>query len=437
MKSKENLFKLKLKTQELRFSTLFKRFCVLGLMATVANGCPFSAARAQVMPLSAPLPRAEVWPGINVLESRGFDILQGKRVGLVTNQSGRSRSGEATIDVLRRAPGVNLVALFAPEHGVRGEIAAGAKVDNTRDALTQLPVFSLYGATRQPTPAMLRGIQVLVFDLQEIGARSYTFLATLEKCRQACAQNGIELVVLDRPNPVGRAIEGNIPQQFSFVCPFPIPYRHGLTMGEVARYLNARAARKCQLRVVPMRNYRREPFVQTALTWTRTSPNIPRATSPFFYSATGILGELPALSIGIGTPFPFELAGAPNLDANALAKTLNARHLAGWNFRAASWIPSKGSYAHKKCSGVQILLTDFSRAQTTRLNFEIYRAVRHIAPRLPFFASSERSAMFDKVCGTPQIRRAMQSGQSADSLWKLWNQGAAPFARQSAPFRLY
>ncbi len=378
-----------------------------------------------------------VLPGIDVLEARGFDVLQGERVGLVTNQSGRASDGRATIDVLRAAPGVRLVALFGPEHGVRGVIAAGKKVDSTRDAQTGLPIFSLYSATRQPTPAMLRGISTLVFDLQDIGSRSYTYLATLEECRQACAKNRVKLVVLDRPNPLGRAVEGNIPSRFSFVCPFPAPYRHGLTAGEVARFLNARATQKCALQVVPLQGYRGQTWNQTGLGWTRTSPNIPRATSPFFYAATGILGEVSGLSIGIGTDFPFELAGAPGLDATALARRLNARRLTGWSFRAASWVPKKGAYTGKHCNGVQILLTDESRAQATRLNFEIYAAVRQIAPKLRFFRSPTQVAMFDKVCGTSQIRRLMQSGASADALWKSWNAGAAGFERGVARFRLY
>lgn len=379
----------------------------------------------------------EVSPGIDTLEARGFDTLQGQRVGIVTNPSGRSRDGRATIDILRNAPGVRLVALFGPEHGVRGVAAAGVKVKNARDAQSGLPIYSLYGTTRQPSAAMLRGLDALVFDLQDIGSRSYTFLATLEKCRLACAQNRIKLVVLDRPNPLGSAVEGNIPTQLSFVCPFPVPYRHGLTTGEVARFLNARAAKKANLTVVPLGNYRGQGWGQTGLNWTRTSPNIPRATSPFFYAATGILGETSGLSIGIGTDFPFELAGAPGLDAGALANRLSARKLAGWNFRAASWVPTKGAYARKRCNGVQILLTDASRAQATRLNFEIYAAVRQIAPQIRFFGSPSKNAMFDKVCGTSQIRRLMQSGASADLVWQRWNRGAAGFDKGAARFRLY
>jgi uncharacterized protein YbbC (DUF1343 family) len=381
--------------------------------------------------------KVEVLTGIDVLEARNFDVLRGKRVGLITNQTGRNRAGVATIDILQRASGMKLVALFSPEHGVRGQVTAGAHVKNSRDQATGLPVYSLYGQTTQPTKTMLKGIQTLVFDMQSIGSRSYTFLATLEKCRKATAENNIDFVVLDRPNPLGGAVEGNIPQNFSFVCPFPIPYRTGLTLGETARWLNARAAKKCRLTVVPLQNYRRQPFEQTGLKWTRTSPNIPRSTSAYFYQATGLLGELPALSIGIGTNNPFELAGAPGLNANALAARLNARRLPGWSFRAASWTPTKGRHAKKRCQGVQILLTNPRIAQTTRLNFEIYAAVRQVAPQIEFFGAARNNAMFDMVCGTKEIRRLMQQGQSVDAVWSVWNRGAETFKKQSAPFRLY
>lgn len=379
-----------------------------------------------------------VLPGIDVLAARQFDILRGKKVGLVTNHTGLSRDGRATIDILRAAPNVKLVALYAPEHGVRGEITAGAHVKTYRDKTTGLPVYSLYGATRKPNAAMLRGVQVLLFDIQDIGSRSYTFIATMGECLKACAENKIPFVVLDRPNPIGGAIEGNIAQEFSFVCPFPIPYRHGLTMGELARWLNAKRGNRCALTVVPMQNYRRfMAWDDTGLRWMRTSPNIPRSTSPFFYAATGIIGELSALSIGIGTPWQFEVAGAPGIDARVLEKELTKRHLPGVDFRAASWKPDKGVHAGKTCNGVQVIVTDVQRAQLTRLNFEIYDAVHRVAPKIQFWDSAERNSMFDKVCGTNQIRRLMRNGKSSAEIWTVWNSGAIRFEREIMAARLY
>ena len=406
-------------------------FCLaLTLLAMMLlASAPFAVAQAQ---------SRAVLPGIDVLASRKFDILRGKNVGLVTNQTGKARDGRATIDILRAAPELNLIALYAPEHGVRGEVAAGAQVQTYRDKTTGLPVYSLYGATRKPNAAMLRGVQVLLFDIQDIGSRSYTFIATMGECMKGCAENKIPFVILDRPNPIGSQIEGNIPGQFSFVCPFPLPYRHGLTMGEVAKWLNAKRGNSCQLSVVPMRNYRRSmTWDDTGLPWTRTSPNIPRTTSPLFYAATGIIGELSALSIGIGTPWQFEVAGAPNIDARALESELKKRRLAGVDFRAASWKPKGGVYSGKNCYGVQIFVTDPQKAELTRLNFELYDAVRRVAPKISFWNSSSQNSMFDKVCGTSQIRKMMQSGKSSDAVWQTWNQGAARFAKEANAARFY
>lgn len=416
-----------------------RRFCVLALMLLAS--APFavvSRAAAQTPQAENDVGNGAVLPGIDALAARNFDILRGKKVGLVTNQTGRARDGRATIDILRNAPNVNLVALYGPEHGVRGEATAGAHVKSYRDKTTGLPVYSLYGATRKPSKAMLRGVQVLVFDIQDIGSRSYTFIATMGECLTACAENKIPLVILDRPNPIGGHSEGNIPREFSFVCPFPLPYRHGLTMGELARWLNAKRGNRCKLTVVPMQNYRRSmTWGETGLPWIRTSPNIPRSTSPLFYAATGIIGELSTLSIGIGTPWQFEVVGAPGLDARALESTLKKQRLAGFDFRAASWKPTKGVHAGKTCSGVQIVITDPQRAQLTRLNFEIYDAVRAVAPKIQFWNSPSQNAMFDKVCGTNYIRRLMQTNNASSTVWQVWNRGASQFATESQAARLY
>lgn len=388
--------------------------------------------------LFAPLAHAQVLPGIDVLAGRNFDILSGKRVGLVTNQTGKTRDGRATIDVLRAAPNVKLVALYAPEHGVRGEIAAGRVVKTYRDAATGLPVYSLYGSTKSPTAQMLRGVDVLVFDIQDIGSRSYTFIATMGECMKACVSSKIPYVILDRPNPVGPRSEGKLAQKFSFVGPYPIPYRHGLTMGELGRWLNARRGNTCKLSVVSMDGYQRAmTWRDTGLNWTPSSPNIPRADSAFFYAATGILGELPGLSIGIGTPRPFELAGAPGLDANALVRELDKRNIVGWDFKAVSWKPSKGRYAGKTCQGVQLLVADPARADSTRINFEIWAAARKIALQINFFASSSHNRMFDLVCGTSTIRALMQKNVGIDRLLQVWSGDAAAWEKQSRAARLY
>ena len=385
-----------------------------------------------------PQVHAQVLPGIDVLAARNFDVLNGKRVGLVTNQTGVTRDGRATIDVLRAAPNVRLVALYAPEHGVRGEVAAGKLVKTYRDKSTGLPVYSLYGSTKRPTAAMLRGVDVLVFDIQDIGSRSYTFISTMGECMKACAAQKIPYVILDRPNPVGDRSEGKLAQKFSFVSPYPIPYRHGLTMGELAKWLNARRGLTCQLSVVPMSGYKRGmTWRDTGLSWLPSSPNIPRADSPFFYAATGVLGELPGLSIGIGTSRPFELAGAPGLDAGALVRELNKRNIVGWEFKAVSWKPVGGRYSGKTCNGVQLIVADPARADSTRINFELWAATRKVAPGINFFANASQNKMFDLVCGTPTMRGLMQKNVGIDRLLQVWNGDAVAWEKQSRAARLY
>jgi uncharacterized protein YbbC (DUF1343 family) len=393
----------------------------------------------------APRVAGGVLTGIDVLMQQNFASLRGKRVGLVTNQTGSARDGRSTIDVLARAAGVKLVALFGPEHGIRGQVQAGRTVRSSRDARTGLPVYSLYGAAKRPSAHMLRGLNALVFDMQDIGSRSYTYISTLGGCMQACAQYGVELIVLDRPNLLGgNRIEGNIRESGfrSFVGAYPIPYNHGLTIGELARMINGRGwagKKRCRLSVVSMRGYRRDTRPEdTRLPWKATSPNIPYAYSPYFYAATGMVGELSTLSIGIGTAFPFQLAGAPGLDAWALTKELSRRRLAGVSFSPVQWRPVRGAYAGRTCTGVQINFTNVDLASLTRLNFEILDAVRKIQPSRRFFGSSRaKDRMFDLCCGTARVRRLFQAGHSASTIWAAWNTARATFLAQRKPYLLY
>lgn len=425
--------------------------CALLLCASSALAQPASVPEIRRSQPTSPL--HGVLPGIDVLRANGFDILRGKRVGLVTNQTGRARDGQSTIDVLFQARslpnGPKLVALFGPEHGLRGAATAGASVSNGRDEKTGLPVYSLYGSSRRPSQAASRGIDVWVFDMQEIGSRSYTFISTLGEVMAAAAQSRKPLVVLDRPNPIGGdRVEGSTvsPGFRSFVSPFPIPYCHGLTIGELARLVNERkylpGGVPCQLSVVPMLGYTRTmPWPATGLPWVRTSPNIPRADSPYFYAATGIVGELSALSIGIGTDFPFQLAGAPGLDAVRLQSELKRRRLAGLEFRAAHWTPRGGVYAGRECRGVQIFVADAARAQLTRLNFELMDAARQVGGARfgssRWFSQRDKAHMFDLVCGSDRFRRLFAQGASANTLWSEWNRGAASFRAGRARFLMY
>jgi uncharacterized protein YbbC (DUF1343 family) len=313
----------------------------------------------------------KVSTGIEVLRNQQFRLLQGKRVGLITNPTGVDSKLKSTIDILFEAPQVQLVALFGPEHGVRGDVHAGDKVDNRTDPRTGLPVYSLYGATRKPTAEMLKGIDVLVYDIQDNGCRSFTYISTMGLAMEAAAEHNIEFVVLDRPNPLGGLkIEGNLAEEgfISFVSQFKIPYLYGLTCGELAMMLNSEKMLKasCKLTVVPMKGWkRRMTWEDTRLEWVVASPHIPHKHSSYFYPVTGILGELGYVSIGVGYTLPFEIVGAPWINAEKLSENLNALKLEGVTFRPIHFKPFYATFKDEFCGGVQIHLTDYRKVRLT------------------------------------------------------------------------
>lgn len=393
---------------------------------------------------SATLAPAQVRPGIDVLIARGFAPLVGQRVGLITNPTGITSDLRSTIDVLHAAPEVDLVALFGPEHGVRGEIAGGEHIADARDKITGLPVRSLYGKHRKPTPEMLADIDVLVFDIQDIGSRSYTFISTMGVAMEAAAENNRRFVVLDRPNPLtGHKIEGRLMdmQYQSFVGYFPIPYVHGLTVGELARMINGEGwlagGIQCDLVVVPMQGWQRNMwFDQTGLPWVLTSPHIPRADTSLFYAATGIMGELRVISEGVGYTLPFELCGAPDVDPQKLADELNRRRLSGVTFRPLFFKPYYATYKGETCGGVQIHVVDREKAELTPIQFHVMDAMRKLYPRTELF-SKRRQRMFDKVCGTNGIRRRFEQNKPIGEILTHWNEGVDEFRTQRAKYLLY
>ncbi len=405
--------------------------------------CGAVAAVCASLALAGP-PEPKVLCGIDVLIGQDFAPLRGRRIGLITNPTGLTADLRSTIDVLHEAPQVQLVALFGPEHGVRGDQPAGRRVGDFRDPATGLPVYSLYGPTRKPTPEMLAGIDTLVFDIQDIGSRSYTYISTMALAMQAAAEQGIRFVVLDRPNPLGgERIEGRVldPKFRSFVGYLPIPYVHGMTVGELAKMIVGErwldGVEKLDLHVVPMKGWKRSMLWQdTGRIWVPTSPHIPRPDSAFFYAATGIMGELRVISEGVGYPLPFELAGLPGLSAERLAGLLNARRLPGVWFRPAYFQPYYGPYARKVCGGVQIILTDPRAAPLTPIQFHIIDAVRRLKPDLALFGRG-RDAMFDKVCGTDQIRRLLEQDAPLDEVLRVWNEGVRRFRQERNPYLLY
>ena len=389
-------------------------------------------------------PNHEVHTGLEVLVRDGFKELAGKHVGLITNPTGVDRQYRANIDLLMKAKGVKLMALFGPEHGVRGSAGAGETVADSRDEATGLPEYSLYGKVRKPTAAMLKGIDALVFDIQDIGSRSYTYITTLGAAMESAADAKIPFYVLDRPNPLGgERVEGNLtePKFKSGVSPYPIPYVHGLTVGELALMINGEgwigANRKCDVRVVKMDGWTRSTlFQQTGLPWVSTSPHVPHAETSYFYAATGIVGELDALSIGVGMPVPFELAGAPGLSPNAFAKELTGRHLPGVIFRPCNFVPYYALFKGQSCGGVQIHITDYAKAPLTRLNFELMDAARKLKPGVEFFPNGDPK-LFDKVCGTDKVRKAFMAGKSSAEIWNAWNAESAGFRVKRGKYLLY
>lgn len=397
--------------------------------------------------------RTKVRPGIEVLESRGFEGLKGKRVGLVTNPSGVDRNLRSTIDILHGAKDVELVALFGPEHGVRGDAYAGDKVSDDVDPVTGVKVFSIYGKYREPSQEMLDGIDVMVYDIQDVGTRSYTFISSLGLVMRACAKKGIEVMVLDRPNPLGGLkVEGCCvePGYYSFVSEFEIPYIYGLTVGELAIMINEEGlnrgekgyepALKCKLSVIPMDGWRRKmSYIETGLPWVLPSPNIPYPQSAVNYPSSGITGEFNNyLNIGIGYTLPFETFAAEWIDAEALKKELDSYNLPGIAFRIIHYKPIAGSSKGKLLHGVQFYYTDYEAADITLTQFYVMQAVNRLYPEHnPFEMSKDRIGMFDKVCGTDYVRKNFSKRMEVSDIIDYWNKDVKKFKTLSKKYYIY
>ena len=397
---------------------------------------------------------AQVKPGVEVLRDRGFDSLKGKRVGLLTNPTGVDNNLKSTIDILNDAEGVELVALYAPEHGVRGDVHAGDKVDNMVDPATGVPVYSVFGKTRKPTPEMLKDIDVLVYDIQDNGCRSFTFISSMEQAMEACAEQGKEFVVLDRPNPIGgNIVEGNItePDCISFVSQFEIPYLYGLTPGELAQYINNEGIlgkdKKVKLTVVPMEGWSRDmDFSETGMPWVLPSPHQPNPESALYYPTSGILGELYYMSIGVGYTMPFKIFADEYINGEELARRLNALDLPGLRFRPIHIKPfySVGpgnDLKGKNISGVEVYITDKNVAPLTLTQFYVMQELADMYPDKAVFkegnADSKRFKMFDQVAGSKQIRERFAKNHKVADIKDYWNKDAEAFKAKSSKYYLY
>ncbi len=384
---------------------------------------------------------SQVMTGIEVLRDANFELLKGKRVGLITNPTGVDKNLKSTVDILFEAPDVQLVALYGPEHGVRGDIPAGVKVENQVDAKTGLKVHSLYGKTRKPTPEMLQNVDVLVYDIQDIGCRSYTFISTMGLVMRAAKEQNKEVVILDRPNPLGgEKVEGSGVSQgyFSFVSQYDIPYIYGLTCGELANYLNQEIG--CKITVVPMQGWKRSMrFENTGLPWVPTSPQIPSTTAAILYPATGIIGEMGFLNIGVGYTLPFQVMTAPWVKSVELTEVLNAKQLPGVAFRPILYKPLFGDMQGQTVQGVQIFITDYDKARLSEIQFHVIEAMHQLYPSHVLFSAEteKRNNMFDKVCGTNFIRENFSKQYKTDDILSYWRNNEQVFKEKSASFYLY
>ncbi len=390
---------------------------------------------------------AQVRTGIEILRDNNFEQLMGLRVGLITNPTGVDSNLRSTIDILAEAPGMELVALFGPEHGVRGNYAAGDYVDNEKDPRTGVPMFSLYGPTRKPTAEMLKGIDLLIYDIQDIGSRSYTYISTLGLALEAAAEHGIRFMVLDRPNPLGgNKFEGPLVEDafISFVSQFPIPYVHGFTVGELAVFLNEtgmlEGGIRAKLEVVKMRGWTRDmSFEDTGLPWVMSSPHIPHAHSAWFYPVSGILGELYTVNIGVGYTLPFQIFGTDWIkDAETLTEQLNDLDIPGVIFRPIHFRPFYTNMQGKDMRGVQVHMTDLKKVPLSLIQFYVVQEMYKMHPEHNIFEiSPDRLDMFDKVSGTDQVRKAFGKRFQVNDILALWTKDIEPFLERAKPYFIY
>ena len=409
------------------------------LLATSACG---TTAPAPDAPQQAAAPAAAVVPGLEVLLRDSLHLVRGKRVGFLTNQSAVTSRGESGIDLLHAAPGVNLVALFGPEHGLRGGVEGGVKIESGVDQKTGVPVFSLYGATQRPTPEMLRNVDVLLFDMQDIGARPYTFVWTMAMAMEAAAAQNIPFVVLDRPNPITATMEGplmemamrNVAQAITGY--YPVPLRHGMTVGEVARYINGEYNIGAKLTVVPVSGLRADMwFDETGLPWINPSPNIRSLEAALNYSGL-VLTEATNLTVGRGTATPFSYLGAPWLDAARLLDRVRQYDIPGATLDTTSfvpegegWVPFRG----ERVRAVRINVTNRDRYQPVWLTLVLMIEIRRQHPDQFKITNNGMTQML----GSQWARDAVDRGDDPRVIWRRWESELRQWSSVRDKYRLY
>jgi len=392
----------------------------------------FTASRDQALAMAAVTMPPQVLTGIDVLERDGFKQLAGLRVGLVTNHTGRDSAGRTTIDVLHKAPGVKLVALFSPEHGIRG--LGDEKISDSKDEETGLPIYSLYGETRRPKPEQLKDLDALVFDIQDIGARFYTYISTVGLVMEEAAKAHLPVFVLDRPNPIGGVeIEGPIADadKLSFTAYHTIPVRHGMTIGELAQLFNQERQIGCDLRVIKVDGWQRGMWLdETNLTWINPSPNMRSLTEATLYPGIGLL-ETTNLSVGRGTDTPFEVIGAPWIDGRQLAAYLNSRRIPGVRFVPVRFTPRSSVFKDEECGGVNLIVTERARFRPVTNGLEIAVALRKLYP------TEWKVDAYLRLLVNSDTLASLKRGDSADQITRSWTAKLEQFRKERGRFLLY
>jgi uncharacterized protein YbbC (DUF1343 family) len=375
---------------------------------------------------------ARVQTGLDFLEAQKFAPLRGKHIGLITNHTGVDAEGRSNVDLLSKAAGLQLIALFSPEHGLAGR--NNERVSTTKDPSTGLPVYSLYGETLRPTDEMLKGIDALVFDIQDAGVRFYTYTVTMAYCMEEAAKRNIAFYVLDRPNPLGgEIIEGPMldPDKTNFVAYFPIPVRYGLTIGELAQLFNGENHIGADLHVITMKNWHRNYFFEsTGMRWIPPSPALRTVKGSVLYPGIEIL-QSPGVSVGRGTQAPFEEFGAPWMNGDEVAAALNERHIPGVHFAAQPFIPISGPYSGQRCGGVSIRITDRFAVRSMRTGLEIAAILHKLYPE------QFNLAKLLELTGNADTVQQMQSGVSPEKIVASWSSSLSSFDQVRRKYFLY
>ncbi|WP_285767125.1 DUF1343 domain-containing protein [Peribacillus sp. SI8-4] len=381
--------------------------------------------------------KTRVSTGIEVLLKEEKKLLKGKKVGLITNPTGIDSHLTSVVDLLHDEPDIQLTALFGPEHGVRGDAQAGASVDFYKDEKTGLPVYSLYGKTKKPTPEMLKDVEVLVFDIQDVGTRYYTYIYTMAYAMEAAKENDIPFIVLDRPNPQGgEAIDGPVLEQefSSFVGMYPIPLKHGMTVGELATLFNKEFKIGANLKVIKMKGWKREmDYEATGLPFVLPSPNMPTVSTAFVYPATGLI-EGTNVSEGRGTTKPFELIGAPYMNGDVLATRLNALRLPGVQFRAASFTPLFSKYAGELSHGVEMYVMDRKKFKAVPTGLHLIKTIHDLYPDEFEFLQANN---FNLLIGNGWVKREIEAGSSVTEIMKKYQGDLDAFKKVRKNYLLY